>query len=125
MTFGRVKLLKLRQRQPWFLRAVKDVEKAKPPQDVYAETTNGMAFVRWLLHDILPFPSFLMDERYLAARLHVDPASFRQAVGKGVSVATRLKAFEYAGILHDFAGRRWWRAGIEYWLWRETAGKPF
>jgi hypothetical protein len=118
-------LLKLRKKQRWFLRAVKDVERAKPPQDVFAETTNGMAFIKWLLQDVLPFPTFLMDERYLAARLHVSPASFRQAIGELGSFGSILKKFEYTGILRDFAGRRWWRAGIEYWLWRETAGQPF
>jgi hypothetical protein len=33
--------------------------------------------------------------------------------------------FEYRGLLHDFSGRRWWRAGIESWIWQQTAGRPF
>jgi hypothetical protein len=117
-------LLKLGENS-WYQRALNDVEKAKPPQDVYAETTNGMAVIRWLLHDVLPFPTFLLDERYLSARLHIRPPSFRKALVSGDTVANKLKEFAYQGILAGFAGRRWWRAGIEHWLWRETGGQPF
>jgi hypothetical protein len=120
-----MKLLRLSKRLRWYLRAVKDVERAKPPQDVFAETTHGMSFIKWLLHEVLPFPTFLLDERYLAARLHVSPPSFRKIIAQKKTVARRLEEFEYQGILCDFAGRRWWRAGIEYWLWRETDGQPF
>jgi hypothetical protein len=120
-----LRLLRLSRKSHWYARAVSDIEKAKPPQDVYAETTNGMAIIRWLLHDVLPFPTFLLDERYLAARLHVSPPSLRKAVATRKSAVNRLEEFEYQGILADFAGRRWWRAGIEYWLWRETKGQPF
>jgi hypothetical protein len=119
-----LRLLKLGKNR-WYVRALNDVEKAKPPQDVHAETTNGMAFIRWLLHDVLPFPTFLLDERYLAARLHVSPPSFRKALANKKTVANKLEEFSYQGILADFAGRRWWRAGIESWLWGETDGQPF
>jgi hypothetical protein len=121
-----IKLLKLDKRSRWYFRAVNDVEKTKPPQDVHAQTTNGMAFIRWLLHDVLPFPTFLLDERYLAVRLHVSPISFRKIITSGrSSIVRRLRKFEYQGILAEFSGRRWWRAGIEHWLWQETNGQPF
>jgi hypothetical protein len=84
-----------------------------------AETSNGMAIIRWLLHEVLPFPSFLLDERYVAARLRIEPESLRTILvaKKPARIRRELEPFEYLGLLHDFSGRRWWRAGIDSWLW--------
>lgn len=122
-----MKLLGIDRTLEWFGRAVDEVEKANPPQDVLARTTKGMAFVRWLLHDVLPFPGFLQEERYVAARMHVTVGSLRDALQ--MSGRSNLRSFlaesEYAGILNGFLGRRWWRAGLEHSLWRGTMGRPF
>jgi hypothetical protein len=121
-----IRLLGLRKSFGWFNRAFGEVDKSNPPQDSSAQNTKGMAVIRWLLHDVLPFPNFLLDERYLAARFHVTPKSMRQALSaKRSTVRRTLSEFEYRGLLHDFSGRRWWRAGIESWIWQQTAGRPF
>lgn len=122
-----IKLLAMPRRASWFFRAIEDVEKAYPPQDVHAETSKGIAVIRWLLQEILPFPNFLLDERYLAVRLHVAPQSLRHLLTgpHGAKLRRTLHQFRYTGLLHDFSGSRWWRAGIEHWLWRETGGRPF
>jgi hypothetical protein len=121
-----IRLLGLKKSVSWFNRAFGEVDKANPPQDASAQNTKGMAFIRWLLHDVLPFPGFLIDERYLAARLHVTPQSMRQALSaKRSKVRKKLSEFEYRGLLHGFSGRRWWRAGVERWIWRHTAGRAF
>jgi len=31
----------------------------------------------------------------------------------------------YSGILSDFLGTKWWRAGVETYLWESTKGDPF
>jgi|ERR1039458_465427 hypothetical protein len=120
-------LLKLEKKSRWYIRATEDLEKGNPPQDVLAQTSHGMAVVRWLLHDVLPFPCFLIDERYLAARLHVTPKSLRLALSdpKSRRLRAALKEFAYTGILSSFSGSRWWRAGIEHWLWGKTNGQTF
>jgi hypothetical protein len=121
-----IRLLGLKRNFGWFNRAFGEVDKSNPPQDAAAQNSKGMALVRWLLHDVLPFPNFLIDERYLAARFHVTPQSMRQELAaKGGKVRRQLVEFEYQGLLHDFSGCRWWRAGVEYWIWRQTARKPF
>jgi hypothetical protein len=78
-------------------------------------------------HAILPFPTFLLNERYLAARLRIEPNVFSKILkGKNAKKIRRaLSAFEYRGILCGFSGTRWWRAGIEHWIWDATKGKAF
>lgn len=121
-----LRLLKISQKVEWSGNAINDVRTASPPQDVLAETSNGMAILRWLLHEVLPFPSFLLDERYIAARLRVRPDALRSILtaSEASKIRTRLQPFAYTGLLHDFSGPRWWRAGIDNWLWHETSGDP-
>jgi hypothetical protein len=121
------RLLGLKKKGGWRLRAFEDVQRANPPQDTFAHATHGIAFIRWLLQDILPFPTFLLEERYVAARLHVTPASLRTALNSTGQNKLReqLDDFRYRGVLEDFAGVRWWRAGLEQWLWAQTDGRPF
>lgn len=98
----------------WEDDARRDVSRCRPPLHELGKRTGGMAIVRWLLHRILPYPCFLMNEQDLRARLRVDDLGFDSASS---SLAAALEAFEYSGILSKFSGRRWWRAGIEAWLY--------
>jgi hypothetical protein len=121
-----IRLLWIDKKAIWSRLAIEDVEKAYPPQDIVAETSKGMALIRWLLHEVMPFPSFLLDERYLAVRLHIVPESLRSILKTEPrsGLAKTLDKFRYRGLLNQFAGHRWWRAGIDHWLWRETDGNP-
>jgi hypothetical protein len=110
---------------PWGKRAIADVESCHPPIHAWAAATNGMAFIRWLLHQVLPFPSFLWEDRYLAARLRVTVDSLRNAWQSNRRAQKALRPFKYHGVLADFLGRRWWRAGVEDALWEWTDGNPF
>jgi hypothetical protein len=120
-----LKLLIIKDREGWFRNAANDVSAANPPQDALAEISNGLAVIRWLLHEVLPYPSFLLDARYIATRLRVSPAAAREQLeSKKSKIATALSPYRYTGVLSDFAGPRWWRAGIDHWLWVETKGAP-
>lgn len=121
-----IELLKLRKNVRWFSRAIDDVERAHPPQDEAAQATKGLAVLRWLAHEILPYPGPLLDDRYLAARLRILPTDLRTALesSRTPSAAAALRPYEYRGILGSFLGRRWWRAGVEQWLWEITKGRP-
>lgn len=123
-----LKLLNLnaRRRAEWTTNAIDEVRTSNPPQDVAAETTGGMAILRWLLHEVLPFPTFLLDERYLAARMRVPPGALRGLLNSArpTKIRKALSQFKYTGVLDDFLGPRWWRAGIDNWLWHETRGDP-
>src|SRR5262249_33818449 len=84
---------------------------------------HGLAFLRWLLHRILPYPCFLWDTYRLAARLRVTHASLQSALDSNFS--SLLEPCRYKGALIDFLGLRWWRCGIEAFIWELTEGDPF
>jgi CheY-like chemotaxis protein len=93
-----------------------DVLRCRPPLYDLASSTRGMSIVRWMLHRIMPYPCFLMDESEIAIRLRVENIS------KAQDLFARIEVFEYTGLLAGFAGRRWWRLGVERWLFDATEG---
>jgi hypothetical protein len=119
------KLLGLRRLAAWTDRAWESVQACRPPIHDLATVTHGLSFVRWLLHTILPYPTFLWDDRYVAARLRVTPASFRAELERHGKAWNVLKPALYTGVLSDFLGRRWWRVGIEDLLWEATKAESF
>jgi hypothetical protein len=119
------RLLATPKQQPWGNRAAADVQSCHPPIHSWAAATHGMAFIRWLLHQVLPYPSFLWDDRYLAARLYVKVESLREAIASDSKAIGVLAPLRYTGVLAEFLGERWWRAGVEHMLWEWTDGDPF
>lgn len=99
----------------WLPGAMRDVAQCRPPLSEMVERSHGLLFVRWVLHRILPYPCFLFDTHYLALRLRVTHSSLVAALGGGL--AEWLAPVSYDGVLADFLGRRWWRAGVENLLW--------
>jgi hypothetical protein len=116
-------LLKLNEDLPGCQLALEDVEKSHPPIHELSETSHGLSIVRWLLHRILPYPTFLLDSVYLAARLRIEPVALQQSLADG-TFRSILEEVEYSGILASFLGPRWWRSGIESWIWEVTDGQP-
>ena len=117
------KFLSIPDEAPWAGQAWQDIEDCHPPIHELVEKSHGLTFLRWLLHRILPYPCFLWDTYYLAARLRVRHASLYKALDSGL--ADTLKPFCYGGLLSGFLGQRWWRSGIEFFLWNLTDGDPF
>ena len=111
--------------ETWRERAWRHVEGCHPPIHELSPPTHAVNLVRWLLHSILPYSTFLWDYRYLAARLRVSPKSMAEALQRDAPLVRGLAPFRYKGLLHDFLGERWWRPGIEHWLWEETKAKSF
>lgn len=109
-------LLSLPTDVPWQPEAEADVLACRPPLHELGKRTHGMALIRWLLHRILPYPCFLMDESQVTARLRVDSIA-------DSDVPAELAELEYRGALSTFLGRRWWRAGVEFWLYEKTNGR--
>jgi hypothetical protein len=109
----------------WRDRAWQHIEGCHPPIHELSPPTHAVSLVRWLLHSILPYSTFLWDFRYLAVRLRVTPKSLVGALKSDDSFAKRLAPFRYKGVLHDFLGDRWWRPGIEHLLWELTEANPF
>lgn len=98
--------------QPWRGDAIAQIELCRPPWTVLAATSAGRRWLSWFLQRILPFPTFLVDDRRAASYLGLRPSALDDLLGGDGDVADVLGFAEYTGQLAAFAGRRWWRAGI-------------
>jgi hypothetical protein len=119
-----VKLLGLNDEMPGNRLAYEDVEKSHPPVHELSETSHGLSIVRWLLQRILPYPTFIFSDLYLAARLRIQPSKLGDALAPGGVLRKTLEPVEYSGTLAGFLGPRWWRSGVEAWIWDVTEGQP-
>jgi hypothetical protein len=108
----------------WYQAAWEDIDRCHPPIHEMSKETHGIALLRWMLQRILPYPCFVSDLSDLAIRLRVPQASLSRAFAE-TTLANLFEKVRYTGILADFAGRRWWRAGIEEVLWQITDGQSF
>ena len=85
---------------------------------------HGIRFVRWLLHQVLPYPCFLWEEHWAAARLGISVGALRDVVNGNSRLAKDLKSMQYSGILAEFLGKRWWRGALEDYVWDLAGGRP-
>lgn len=116
-------LLKLPKSKDWHGQALSEIEACRPPVYDFSEVSQGIAFLRWLLHRILSYPCFLANGLNVAARFGTTEASFAKALTRP-RFKKALAQFEYIGTLSNFSGRRWWRPGIDWYLWKITEGQP-
>lgn len=100
------------EEQSWRDDAIAQIELCRPPWTVLAATSAGRRWLSWFLQRILPFPTFLVDDRRAASYLGLQPRALDDLLGGDGEVARVLKQAQYGGQLATFAGRRWWRAGI-------------
>jgi len=119
------KLLSIPAEAVWKDSAVGDVLKCHPPVRELSTWSHGLAFIRWLLHSIQPYPCFLMDARQVAIRLRITYQSFQKVLNEADPLVEQLKPSEYSGILSEFDGPRWWRSGIDALIWQLTEQEPF
>ena len=111
--------------ETWEDRARQDVEECHPPLHELSQASHGLAFLRWLLHRIIPYPCFLMDTHALAARLRSTLESVEGALLNIEALDSLLAPYRYRGVLENFSGTRWWRAGVEALLWEISSGRSF
>jgi hypothetical protein len=105
----------------WHEDARREVLDCRPPLHELSERSHGLALLRWLLHRILPYPCFLLDDRQLCARLRVEAIEGGESTD--LPLLEALEPYRYAGTLAGFDGRRWWRAGVEDWIFNATNGQ--
>ncbi|RST53359.1 hypothetical protein [Variovorax sp. DXTD-1] len=99
---------------PWCDFAWEAIQRCHPPIHEFAKHTNGVGVIRWLLHRILPYPTFLVDDSHLAARLRVEVQSLKASLIKVDSpFSETLSTARYQGHLFNVVGRRWWRAAVD------------
>jgi CheY-like chemotaxis protein len=117
------KWLALNVEADWSERAWLDLEDCHPPFHGFSVHTRGIAFLRWMLQRILPYPTALIDLWQLAARLRVTPASLESALEKSEKLRSWLAPAAYTGQLAGFLGRHWWRAGINALSFELSGGR--
>ena len=117
--------LNLRLDAVWRPTAIDDITKCHPPIQELSTWSHGVAFLRWLLQRILPYSTFLVDDVYLALRLGVTVEALAKNLSEESPLSELIKDCRYAGVLADFAGRRWWRAGVDHAIWHVTKDSPF
>lgn len=98
--------------QDWRDDAIAQIELCRPPWSILAATSAGRRWLSWFLQRILPFPTFLVDDRRAASYLGLEPTALDDLLAADHHVGKVLRGAEYSGHLSGFAGRRWWRAGI-------------
>lgn len=98
-----------------------EIERCHPPIYEMTQWSHGLAFVRWLLHQILTYPCFLWDSYRVAARLRVSHSGFMDLM-KAPAFRAVITPSLYTGILHDFGAPHWWRYRIEKLAWDLTGG---
>ncbi|MFD6635778.1 hypothetical protein ACFWDN_08145 [Micromonospora chalcea] len=88
------------------------IEQCRPPQHTVAQRTAGRSWLRWFLHRILPFPTFLIDLKKLALMFGLTTSAMEQVLSSSSALSAMLEDASYGGPLNSFMGPRWWRAGI-------------
>ena len=115
-------LLNLREEVAWFDRTWREVLECQPPIHELAGTDHGILFLRWFLHQVLPYPSFLWDVHRVATRLRMRVEDLKRLIASNGALAQDLRQRRYTGILEGFLGDRWWRTAIEDYAWELGLG---
>ncbi len=115
-------LLEMDENVSSFDRCWRDVLECRAPVNDLTEGAHGILFVRWLLHQVMPYPCFLWGEHWVAARLRISVASLRAVERADSRLAEDLRSMRYSGILAGFLGRRWWRGALEDYIWELAGG---
>ena len=101
----------------WSQRAWREIRECQPPVYELGGGPRGVFFLRWLLHQILPYPCFLWSVDWVAARLRIPVRHLERLMASDCDLARDLERLKYTGILAGFLGDRWWRTAIEDYTW--------
>jgi hypothetical protein len=82
--------------------------------------SGAALLIRWLLHEVLPFPGLFLSDLYAAWTLGVTPKSFAALATKEPATdwTRELQRARYNGPLVAFSTRRWWTPGLNELSWR-------
>lgn len=112
------RLLGMDADHPSYIHCLRHVIECQVPLGALPSNGGGNRFMRWLLHQILPYPTFLLDEHWVAARLSTSVDELRQVIDDGRSrLAQDLESIKYSGVLAGFLGTRWWHGKLVAYIW--------
>lgn len=115
-------LLAMDENDETFERCWRDVRECRAPVHELTAGGHGILFIRWLLHQVMPYPSFLWSEHWVAARLRISVGALREVLAGNSNLARTLESKRYSGILAGFLGDRWWRGALEDYVWELAGG---
>lgn len=110
-------LLEIPTGVPWASAAMDDIVTCQAPISDMNKGASPLEILRWMLHSIIPFPTFLIAKHWVAARLRITVESLSQVLESESPLSKRLDACVFTGILSSFDGVRWWRMAIEQLIW--------
>ena len=116
------KFLNIDENSVSFERCWRDVKDCRVPVEELFMGGHGILFIRWLLHQILPYPCFLWAKHWVAARFGISIEDLRNALKGNSRLKEDLDSMRYSGILAGFLGDRWWRGAIEDYAWNLVEG---
>ena len=105
--------------------ALDHILQARPPIHSVNAQTSGASILRWFLHRVLPYPSFLTDLHWTATRLGVNADWLQGELATDSELKETLADCQYSGVFEGFLGPRWWRAGVAGIIADLTDGQPF
>lgn len=118
-----IALLGIKKTDAETTQVIEDILGCLPPIYELSQWSHGLAVLRWLLHRVLPYPTFLWDTHRLACRLKMDIRDLNDLLIQDKPLQKLFSPCEYRGVLSEFLGPRWWRSKIESSLWRHTHGR--
>lgn len=103
---------------PSFFHCLRDIVDCQVPLGALTSDGGGNRFIRWLLHEIMPYPTFLLDEHWVAASLSTSVDELQEVINDGQSrLAQDLDSIKYSGVLAGFLGTRWWHGKLASYIW--------
>ena len=111
-------LLDIDTDHPSFPHCWREVADCQVPLRALSSNGNGNRFMQWLLHQIMPYPTFLLDDHWVSASLSISVDELRQVVNDGQSrLAQELDSIKYSGVFEEFLGTRWWHGKLASYIW--------
>ena len=120
-------LLKLPTNKPWTELAKEQVNNVRPPISSMLEDNHRVELMKWLLQISLPLPTFpgcFINLNWVAARLGMNSEELICAVEKysESELSQVLEGCKYKGVLANFYGDLYWKAGVDHFIWKYTQG---
>jgi hypothetical protein len=117
--------LGLPEEADWSNLALEQLLDMRPPvQKDLSRPGARVALLRWLLQVALPFPGCFVDLDSVAVRFRLQPRDLSAAITRHAEseLAALLDRTRYHGPLSGLFPTRYWKAGVDYIVWRTTEG---
>ena len=99
-----------------------EISYCQPPFHELAKWEDGLLILRWLLHRVLPHPTMLVADTYIAERAQCDLGQVSRLLNANTEFSRSIG--EYTGAAAGLFSRRYWRSTLERKLGSAIEGSP-